>query len=75
MTTKKAGLHLVPMGRWFAGKTRRHAMSHALHYGTSVFEGIRVTCNKGPVVFRYREHMQRLYDSAKNLSFPGFAEH
>ena len=36
-------------------------MSHALHYGTSVFEGIRCyDSHKGPVVFRHREHMQRL---------------
>ncbi|STW47820.1 branched-chain amino acid aminotransferase [Klebsiella pneumoniae] len=53
------------------GRSEVHVMSHALHYGTSVFEGIRCyDSHKGPVVFRHREHMQRLHDSAKNLSFP-----
>lgn len=43
-----------------------HVMTHALHYGSSVFEGIRVYEKAGaPVGFRLREHMQRLYDSAK----------
>ena len=45
---------------------RVHVMSHVLHYGSSVFEGIR--CYKtvrGPAVFRLREHMQRLLNSAK----------
>jgi branched-chain amino acid aminotransferase len=43
-----------------------HVMSHVIHYGTGVFEGIR--CYKtpnGPSIFRYREHMKRLLDSAK----------
>ena len=43
-------------------------MSHALHYGTSVFEGVRCyNSHKGPVVFRHREHIQRLHDSAKSI--------
>jgi len=43
-----------------------HVMSHALHYGSSVFEGIRAYEKDGqPVGFRLREHMQRLYDSAR----------
>jgi branched-chain amino acid aminotransferase len=43
-----------------------HVMSHVIHYGSSVFEGIR--CYKQPqgsAVFRLPEHMQRLLDSAK----------
>ncbi len=43
-----------------------HVMSHVVHYGSSVFEGIR--CYKQPqgsAVFRLPEHMQRLLDSAK----------
>ncbi len=43
-----------------------HVMSHALHYGSSVFEGIR--CYKtpsGPAIFRLPEHIKRLFDSAK----------
>ncbi len=43
-----------------------HVMTHALHYGSSVFEGIRVYDKLGePVGFRMREHIQRLFDSAK----------
>ena len=45
---------------------RVHVMSHVLHYGSSVFEGIRVYKTKrGPAVFRLREHIQRLLNSAK----------
>jgi branched-chain amino acid aminotransferase len=41
-------------------------MSHVLHYGSSVFEGIRCYATKrGPAVFRLQEHMQRLLNSAK----------
>jgi branched-chain amino acid aminotransferase len=45
---------------------RVHVMSHVLHYGSSVFEGIRCyKTKKGPAVFRLREHMQRFLNSAK----------
>src|SRR5215210_4375594 len=45
---------------------RVHVMSHVLHYGSSVFEGIRCYKTKrGPAVFRLTEHMQRLMNSAK----------
>src|SRR4051812_17631878 len=45
---------------------RVHVMSHVLHYGSSVFEGIRCYKTKrGPAVFRLAEHMQRLLNSAK----------
>ena len=45
---------------------RVHVMSHVLHYGSSVFEGIRCYHTKrGPAVFRLPEHMQRLLNSAK----------
>ncbi|MBI0154552.1 branched-chain amino acid transaminase [Gilliamella sp. W8128] len=48
-----------------------HVMSHALHYGTSVFEGIRCyETNKGPAIFRHKEHAQRLLNSAKIYRFP-----
>ncbi|HCI7112779.1 TPA: branched-chain amino acid transaminase, partial [Salmonella enterica] len=71
MTTKKADYIWFngEMVRWEDAKV--HVMSHALHYGTSVFEGIRCyDSHKGPVVFRHREHMQRLRDSAKIYRFP-----
>jgi len=57
---------------WHNGKfikwndARVHVMSHVLHYGSSIFEGIRCYSTKsGPAVFRLREHMQRLLNSAK----------
>jgi branched-chain amino acid aminotransferase len=43
-----------------------HVMSHVVHYGSSVFEGIRCYAQpQGSAVFRLPEHMQRLIDSAK----------
>jgi branched-chain amino acid aminotransferase len=43
-----------------------HVMAHALHYGSSVFEGIRsYTTPDGPVIFRLRDHLVRLFHSAK----------
>jgi len=50
-----------------------HVLTHTLHYGLGVFEGIR--CYKtpeGPAIFRLNEHVTRLFESAKivNLSIP-----
>jgi len=43
-----------------------HILSHVVHYGSCVFEGIRCYATpKGPMVMRLREHIQRLYNSAK----------
>ena len=45
---------------------RVHIMSHVIHYGSSVFEGIRCyNTTKGSAVFRLPEHIQRLMNSAK----------
>ncbi len=62
---------------WFNGELVRwdeakvHVLTHALHYGSSVFEGIRVyKTPDGPQVFRLTDHMQRLYDSAKIYRMP-----
>jgi branched-chain amino acid aminotransferase len=45
-----------------------HTMSHVLHYGSSVFEGIRAYDTKrGPAIFRLDEHVDRLFYSAKTL--------
>ncbi len=42
-----------------------HVMTHALHYGTSFFEGIRAyETPAGPAIFRLKDHIERLYDSA-----------
>ena len=43
-----------------------HVLSHALHYGTSVFEGIRVyDTSRGSRAFRLDDHIRRLFDSAR----------
>ena len=62
---------------WFNGElvpwdqAQVHVLTHALHYGSSVFEGIRVyKTPDGPKVFRLTDHMQRLYDSAKIYRMP-----
>ena len=45
-------------------------LTSALHYGSAVFEGIRCyKTDKGPAVFRLKEHMERLVDSAMVLGF------
>jgi len=48
-----------------------HVMAHALHYGSSVFEGIRVYATPGGSrVFRLLEHTRRLFDSARIHRIP-----
>jgi branched-chain amino acid aminotransferase len=43
-----------------------HVLSHVVSYGSSVFEGIRCYATpSGPAVFRLREHIRRMFDSAK----------
>jgi branched-chain amino acid aminotransferase len=43
-----------------------HVMAHALHYGSSVFEGIRsYETPNGPAIFRLSDHNRRLFNSAK----------
>jgi len=43
-----------------------HVLTHTLHYGTGVFEGIRAyETSQGPAVFRLTEHIERLFNSAK----------
>ena len=45
-------------------------LTSALHYGQALFEGIRCyQTDKGPAVFRLKEHMQRLVDSAEIIGF------
>ena len=57
---------------WLDGKfvpwheAQVHALTHSLHYGCSLFEGIRCyETENGPAVFRLEEHYDRLFDSAK----------
>jgi len=48
-----------------------HVMSHALHYGSSVFEGIRsYDTPDGPAIFRLTDHNRRLFASAKIYDMP-----
>ncbi|MCW3038983.1 MAG: branched-chain amino acid transaminase [Solirubrobacterales bacterium] len=43
-----------------------HVLTHGLHYGTGVFEGVRAydTESHGPAIFRHQDHIDRLYKSA-----------
>ena len=57
---------------WFNGElvdwkdANIHVLSHVVHYGSSVFEGIRCyNTKKGPAVLRLREHVERLFNSGK----------
>lgn len=48
-----------------------HVMAHALHYGSSVFEGIRsYPTPKGQAIFRLGDHLKRLFNSAKIYDMP-----
>ncbi len=52
-------------------KAQVHVLTHTLHYGTGVFEGIRAyETPKGPAVFRLTDHMKRFINSAKILGMP-----
>ncbi len=62
---------------WFNGKlipwddAKIHVLSHVIHYGSSVFEGMRCYDTKGgPACFRLAEHVNRLFDSAKIYRMP-----
>lgn len=57
---------------WFDGQLQSgatitlHGLTHALHYGSSVFEGIRLyPTPRGPAIFRLRDHVDRLYRGAR----------
>jgi branched-chain amino acid aminotransferase len=49
-----------------------HVLTHGLHYGTGVFEGVRCydTESKGPAVFRHADHVDRLFKSAELYYMP-----
>ncbi|MFN7105267.1 MAG: branched-chain amino acid transaminase [Pyrobaculum sp.] len=54
------------LARWDEAKV--HVLTHALHYGTSIFEGIRgYWTGKNLLVFRLGDHIRRMFDSAKIL--------
>ncbi|WP_257291639.1 branched-chain amino acid transaminase, partial [Endozoicomonas sp. ONNA1] len=59
---------------WFDGKlvpwreAQTHVLTHTLHYGMGVFEGVRAyNTDKGPSIFRLEEHTDRLFRSAHIL--------
>ena len=48
-----------------------HVLTHGLHYGTGVFEGIRCyETERGPAIFRHSEHLDRLFKSAELYYMP-----
>ncbi|MDA0788356.1 MAG: branched-chain amino acid transaminase [Proteobacteria bacterium] len=62
---------------WFDGKlvpwrdAKVHVLTHTLHYGYGVFEGVRAyATERGPVIFRLHDHTNRLFRSAHILNFP-----
>ncbi len=53
--------------RW--NDTNVHVLSHTLHYGTGVFEGVRAyETPTGPAIFRLREHTNRLFNAADKIN-------
>ena len=51
-------------------EARVHVLTHTLHYGVGVFEGVRAyQTPRGPCVFRLHEHTRRLFNSAHILGF------
>lgn len=59
-------------GRFIAWDDARiHVLAHVVSYGSSVFEGVRCyDTERGPAIFRLREHTRRLLDSAKIYRIP-----
>ncbi len=62
---------------WFDGElvpwreAKVHVLTHTLHYGLGVFEGVRAyATDQGPAIFRLRDHTDRLFRSAHILGMP-----
>ena len=64
---------------WFDGEmvpwrdAKVHVLTHTLHYGMGVFEGVRAyKTDQGPAIFRLEDHTKRLFNSAKilNMTIP-----
>ena len=64
---------------WFDGEiidwqdAKVHLLTHTLHYGLGVFEGVRAyNTPKGPCIFRLNDHTERLFKSAEvvNMKIP-----
>ncbi len=72
MATSSGGMQDAARHIWMDGQlvpwrdANVHIMTHSLHYGIAVFEGIRCySTARGPAIFRLDEHLTRLYHSAK----------
>jgi branched chain amino acid aminotransferase apoenzyme (EC 2.6.1.42) len=67
---------------WFDGEwvdwrdAKVHVLTHTLHYGMGVFEGVRAyQTDNGPAIFRIEEHTDRLFNSAKIMNMDiGFSK-
>lgn len=62
---------------WYDGKlvpwrnATTHVLTHTLHYGMGVFEGLRAyETDQGPAIFRLPEHTERLFNSAHIFKMP-----
>jgi len=59
-------LHLDERRTGQMERSKGPVLTHALHYGTGVFEGIRCfKTSKGPAIFRLKDHVARMFESAK----------
>ena len=73
MDTSK-GLDNIDGVVWFDGQyvdwkdAKVHVLTHTLHYGLGVFEGVRAySTTQGPTIFRLRDHTDRLFESAETV--------
>ena len=59
-------------GQWVEWREAKvHVLTHTLHYGCGVFEGLRAYhTDKGPAIFKMREHTDRLFRSARIMTMP-----
>ena len=62
---------------WYDGKfvpwreANTHVLTHTLHYGAGVFEGVRAyKTDQGTAIFRLHDHTERLFNSAKIIGMP-----
>ena len=73
MDTSK-GLENIDGVVWFDGQyvdwkdAKVHVLTHTLHYGLGVFEGVRAySTTQGPTIFRLKDHTDRLFESADTV--------
>ena len=78
MDTSK-GLDNIDGVVWFDGQyvdwkdAKVHVLTHTLHYGLGVFEGVRAySTTQGPTIFRLKDHTDRLFESAETVKLKIF---